>query len=73
MLREACQFFEQDIKVKKKYYHRDYTRRVVYNSNFDLYSSKALAANWRDSLYSTTGPDPFNPEELPEACRYVVA
>ncbi|PHT38983.1 1-aminocyclopropane-1-carboxylate oxidase -like protein 6 [Capsicum baccatum] len=69
MLREAGRFFEQDIEVKKKYYHCDYTRRVVYNNNFDLYSSKALAANWRDSLYSTIGPDPFNPEELPEACR----
>lgn len=71
MLRGARGFFEQDIDVKKKYYHRDYTRRVVYNSNFDLYNPKALAVNWRDSLYSTMGPEPFNPEELPEACRYV--
>ncbi|KAF3636910.1 hypothetical protein T459_07851 [Capsicum annuum] len=39
MLREACQFFEQDIKQTG------------------------------ETLYSTTGPDPFNPEELPEACR----
>lgn len=72
MLRGARGFFEQDIDVKKKYYHRDYTRRVVYNSNFDLYSPKALAVNWRDSLYSTMGPEPFNPEELPEACREIV-
>ncbi|KAK4361549.1 hypothetical protein RND71_020501 [Anisodus tanguticus] len=72
MMRGARGFFEQDIEVKKQYYHRDYTQRVVYNSNFDLYSPKTLAANWRDSLYSTMGPDPLNPEELPEACREIV-
>ncbi|XP_016472459.1 1-aminocyclopropane-1-carboxylate oxidase homolog [Nicotiana tabacum] len=71
MLRGARRFFEQDIEIKKQYYHRDYTQRVAYNSNFDLYSPKAISVNWSDSLYSTMGPDPLNPEELPEACREI--
>lgn len=62
-------FFEQDVEVKKRWYTRESigTKRVVHNSNFDLYS--APTANWRDSLYCTMAPQHPNPEELPEICR----
>lgn len=65
----ARRFFEQDSEVKKGFYTRDVTRKMVYNSNFDLYTS--TAANWRDTFFSYMAPTPPDPEELPEACRYV--
>ncbi|XP_052625913.1 1-aminocyclopropane-1-carboxylate oxidase homolog 3-like [Lactuca sativa] len=62
-------FFEQDSEVKKQWYTRDrFGRRVVYNSNFDLYS--APVANWRDSFLCTMYPDPPHPQELPSPCRF---
>lgn len=70
MLRGARRFHEQEIDVKKPYYSRDVARKVMYNCNFDLFSEKPLAANWRDSLYSVMAPTPAKPEELPETCRY---
>ncbi|KAE8714625.1 1-aminocyclopropane-1-carboxylate oxidase-like protein 3 [Hibiscus syriacus] len=60
-------FFEQDDELKKQYYTRDNTKKVVYNSNFDLLT--APAANWRDSVYYNLAPDPPKPEELPEPFR----
>ncbi|XP_043721330.1 1-aminocyclopropane-1-carboxylate oxidase homolog 11-like isoform X2 [Telopea speciosissima] len=64
-------FYEEDTEVKKQFYTRDYVnKRVAYNSNFDLYSSPA--ANWRDSMYCSMGPQPFNPQDLPEACRDIL-
>ncbi|KAM3382909.1 1-aminocyclopropane-1-carboxylate oxidase [Capsicum galapagoense] len=71
MLRGTRRFHEQDVDIKKPYYSRDVARNVMYNSNFDLFSDKALAANWRDSLYSVMAPSPAKPEELPEACREI--
>ncbi|KAI8561013.1 hypothetical protein RHMOL_Rhmol04G0302300 [Rhododendron molle] len=61
-------FHEQDIEVKKGFYTRDFTRRIVYNSNFDLYTG--LATNWRDSIYCIMAPQPRDPQELPAVCRY---
>ena len=66
----ARRFYEQDNEVKKEFYTRDRTRKVVYNSNFDLYVSKA--ANWRDTFYCVMAPHPLNPQELPATCRYVI-
>lgn len=63
----ARRFFEQDTEVKKQFYTRDVTRKIVYNSNFDLYSSPA--ANWRDTFFCFMAPNPPEPEELPDACR----
>ncbi|XVE81799.1 hypothetical protein DITRI_Ditri15bG0095000 [Diplodiscus trichospermus] len=63
----AIRFFEQDVKVKKQLFSRDYTKRVVYNSNFDLYS--APAAKWRDTVFCSMAPDPPMPEELPSVFR----
>lgn len=62
-------FFEQDTELKKEFYSRDVTRKVVYNSNHDLFSSPM--ATWKDSFFSYMAPNPPNPEELPEACRFV--
>nr|AYC63495.1 2-oxoglutarate-dependent dioxygenase [Scoparia dulcis] len=63
-------FHEQDTDIKKEYYTRDFTKKMVYNSNFDLYSSPA--ANWRDSFNCVMAPDPPKPEELPPVCREIL-
>ncbi|XP_042503178.1 1-aminocyclopropane-1-carboxylate oxidase homolog 1-like [Macadamia integrifolia] len=71
MLQGVRRFYEQDTEVKKQFYIRDFAnKRVVYNSNFDLYSSNA--ADWRDTLFCLMGPQPLNPDELPEACRDIL-
>ncbi|CAH1412333.1 unnamed protein product [Lactuca virosa] len=67
VLQGVRRFHEQDVEVKKQFYTRDNTRTVVYNSNFDLYSSPS--ANWRDTFFSFMAPSPPPPEELPEVCR----
>ena len=63
-------FYEQDLEVKKQYYTRDYTKPLVYNCNFDLYTG--LAVNWRDTFYSLMAPNPPKMEDLPAVCRYVL-
>ncbi|KAK6145970.1 hypothetical protein DH2020_019839 [Rehmannia glutinosa] len=60
-------FHELENEVKKQYYSRDFKRKVVYNSNFDLH--QAPSANWRDTLYLIMAPKPPEPEELPQVCR----
>lgn len=70
MLRGVRRFNEQDTEVKRQFYTRDVTRKVVYNSNFDLYTSPT--ANWRDTFFCFMAPNPPLPEELPDSCRYVV-
>ncbi|XP_023739814.1 1-aminocyclopropane-1-carboxylate oxidase homolog 1 [Lactuca sativa] len=68
MKKGVLAFFEQDSEVRKQWYTRDRSaNRVVYNSNFDLYS--APVANWRDSVMCTVYPNPPQPEELPSPCR----
>ncbi|KAE8717651.1 1-aminocyclopropane-1-carboxylate oxidase-like protein 11 [Hibiscus syriacus] len=63
-------FFEQDLEFKKKFYTRDSTKKVIYSSNFHLYSSPA--ADWKDTLFCCMAPDPPLPEELPEVSRDVI-
>ncbi|KAL7609473.1 hypothetical protein Lser_V15G13965 [Lactuca serriola] len=64
-------FFEQDSEVRKQWYTRDRSaNRVVYNSNFDLYS--APVTNWRDSFVCRMYPNPPQPEELPPPCRDIL-
>ncbi|KAG8370381.1 hypothetical protein BUALT_Bualt14G0111100 [Buddleja alternifolia] len=70
MLNGVRRFNEQDTEIKKRYYTRDFTKRVSYHSNFDLYGSPA--ANWRDTFYCTVAPIPPKPEEFPEACREIM-
>lgn len=60
-------FYGQDVELKKKMYTRDATKKVVYNSNFDLYCG--TATNWRDTFYCLMAPNPPDPEELPAVCR----
>ncbi|KAF5182904.1 1-aminocyclopropane-1-carboxylate oxidase-like protein [Thalictrum thalictroides] len=68
MIKGVIRFNEHDDEVKKEYHSRDRSKKVYYNSNFDLYLSKA--ANWRDTLaINVLRSDPLNPEELPDACR----
>ncbi|TYI66834.1 hypothetical protein E1A91_D09G254400v1 [Gossypium mustelinum] len=66
----ARRFFEQDVESKSRFFSRDYTKRVVYNSNFDLYSSPA--AKWRDTVVCSMAPDPPKPEELPAVFRDIM-
>lgn len=61
-------FHEQDSEVKKEFYSRDVMRKVTYNSNFDLL--KSPTANWRDTLYCVMAPNPPDPKEIPEVCKY---
>ncbi|KAG5240659.1 1-aminocyclopropane-1-carboxylate oxidase [Salix suchowensis] len=63
-------FHHQDVEVKKEFYSRDYFRKVLYNSNFDLY--QVPAASWRDTLTCVMAPSPPDPEELPLACRDIL-
>ncbi|KAK7277214.1 hypothetical protein RIF29_18365 [Crotalaria pallida] len=63
-------FYEQDSEVKREFYSRDPTRPLVYNSNFDLYSSPA--ANWRDTFFCFMAPHPPKPEDLPSVCRDIL-
>lgn len=61
-------FFEQDDEVKRAWYTRDVTKKLVYNANFDLYS--ATAANWRDTFLVVAAPEPLEKEDLPQPCGY---
>ncbi|KAL0368419.1 UNVERIFIED_CONTAM: 1-aminocyclopropane-1-carboxylate oxidase1 [Sesamum calycinum] len=63
-------FNEQDTEIKKQFYSRDVTKKVTFNSNFDLFSSPA--ANWRDTIYCVIAPNPPQPEELPTVCREIM-
>ncbi|KAI3980023.1 hypothetical protein MKX01_042677 [Papaver californicum] len=60
---------EEDAELKKHLYKKDLSRKVEFDSNFILYKSRS--ANWRDTLRCLLStPDPINPEELPDTCRY---
>ncbi|KAK4772281.1 hypothetical protein SAY86_014056 [Trapa natans] len=71
MIEGIRRFHEQDAEEKKKFYSRDYGgKKVLYNSNFDLFRSPA--ANWRDTLVCVLAPRPPSPEELPGVCRDII-
>ncbi|XP_050216352.1 1-aminocyclopropane-1-carboxylate oxidase homolog 11-like [Mercurialis annua] len=67
MIDGVRRFHEQETEVKKRFFTRDESKKVIYNTNFDFYQAKA--ANWRDSLYCLMAPNPPNPADLPEVCR----
>ncbi|PIN05844.1 Iron/ascorbate family oxidoreductase [Handroanthus impetiginosus] len=68
MIEGVREFNEQDVEEKKKYYSRDRTRNVRFNSSYDLFTSRT--ASWRDSLtISFSGPDETDPQDLPPPCR----
>ncbi|XP_011091186.1 1-aminocyclopropane-1-carboxylate oxidase homolog 1-like [Sesamum indicum] len=62
--------FHEDTETKKQYHSRDFTKKMIYNSNFDLFSSPA--ASWRDSFNCIMAPDPPQPDELPSSCREIL-
>ncbi|XP_049406586.1 1-aminocyclopropane-1-carboxylate oxidase homolog [Solanum stenotomum] len=72
MLQGTRRFFEQDVDIKKQYYTRDNTKKVVHVSNFDLYSPSVSATNWRDSIFCLMAPNHPSPEELPIAYREIL-
>ncbi|CAB4292286.1 unnamed protein product [Prunus armeniaca] len=67
MLAAARGFHELLTEVKAEYYSREQMRKVKFRSNFDLYQTKF--ASWRDSLFCVMGPEPLDPQELPDVCR----
>ncbi|XP_010556889.1 PREDICTED: 1-aminocyclopropane-1-carboxylate oxidase homolog 11-like [Tarenaya hassleriana] len=69
-MKDGVRRFHEDGESKKRFFSRDFTKKVVYNSNFDLYISPF--ANWRDTLACYMSPDPPKPEEIPEACRDII-
>ncbi|PIA42024.1 hypothetical protein AQUCO_02100099v1 [Aquilegia coerulea] len=70
MIEGVRNFNEQPKEVKSEYYTRDSTKKVVYNSNFDLF--QAPSANWRDTIFCSMAPEPPNPEDLPQTCRDIL-
>ncbi|OIS98877.1 PREDICTED: 1-aminocyclopropane-1-carboxylate oxidase homolog [Nicotiana attenuata] len=72
MLQGTRRFFEQNIEIKKQFYTRDNTKKVVHVSNFDLYRPSVPAANWRDSIFCLIAPNHPSPEELPTECREIL-
>nr|XP_043630546.1 1-aminocyclopropane-1-carboxylate oxidase homolog 1-like [Erigeron canadensis] len=66
-LQGVRRFHEQHVEVKKPFYTRDHSKKVVYNSNLNLYGNPAT--DWRDTFFSFMAPSPPLPEELPEVCR----
>ncbi|KAM7462968.1 hypothetical protein LguiA_031089 [Lonicera macranthoides] len=68
MLEGIRLFHEQDVEVKREWYSRDKLRKVKFNSNYDLYKSRA--ANWRDTLsISMLLSEDIDPNEVPLVCR----
>ncbi|CAN4121331.1 unnamed protein product [Withania somnifera] len=70
MIRGARNFHEQNTEIKKQWYTREFTKVIVYNSNFDLYS--APATNWRDTFFCIMAPNRPSPDELPQICRDII-
>ena len=68
MKKGVLRFHEQAAEAKKEFYTRDLGKKVVYLSNFDLYSGSLT--NWRDSFSAFMAPNPPNPEELPSVIRF---
>ncbi|GAB4843173.1 hypothetical protein Ancab_013149 [Ancistrocladus abbreviatus] len=62
-------FNEEDDDAKKALYIRERTKQVKFNTNYDLYRSRA--ANWRDTLtvdHVRSGTQ-FDASQLPAICR----
>lgn len=55
MLEGVRRFNEEDPEVRMSYYTRDRSKKVLFNSNFDLYL--APVANWRDTIFCVMAPD----------------
>ena len=71
MIKGIRRFNEQDTEVKKEFYTRDFSKKVTFVSNFDLF--QAPAATWKDSFSCIIAPNPPDPTDMPAVCRYVVS
>ncbi|KAK9150704.1 hypothetical protein Syun_009013 [Stephania yunnanensis] len=67
MVEGVRKFHELPKEERSKYYTRDTSKMVRYNSNFDL--NGAPAANWRDSITCFVAPVSPNPDDLPREIR----
>ncbi|XVE65862.1 hypothetical protein DITRI_Ditri08aG0033500 [Diplodiscus trichospermus] len=67
MIDGVRKFNEQDLELKREFYSRDATKKVKFNSNFDLYNSRT--ADWRDTLSLSSLDSEPDPNEMPEVCR----
>lgn len=67
MIEGVRNFHEMDTDEKKKYYTRDFSNKVRYTCNFDLYTSKA--ADWRDSVTIAFTDELKDGQHLPVSCR----
>ncbi|XP_073009303.1 1-aminocyclopropane-1-carboxylate oxidase homolog 1-like [Typha latifolia] len=70
MVAGVRRFHEEDLDVKKKYYTRDLSQKVGFNTNLDFYRSKA--ADWRDTFHCIMAPEEPKQEEVPLAFREVM-
>ncbi|CAI9118216.1 OLC1v1019751C1 [Oldenlandia corymbosa var. corymbosa] len=70
MLDGTRKFHEQDSELKKELYSRDPMMKLRYESNIDLYKSRA--ANWRDTMtINLLFSNQLELNELPEICRVI--
>ncbi|KAK1380636.1 1-aminocyclopropane-1-carboxylate oxidase-like [Heracleum sosnowskyi] len=60
-------FNEQPMEIKSRYYHREMGLGASFQTNFDLFQSKA--ASWRDTLQVRLAPMPPDLNYVPEVCR----
>ena len=59
-------FNEHNVEVWKELYIRDTMKKVLFNTNFDLYKSRTV--NWRDSQTISLLAVDLVFEELPAVC-----
>ncbi|MED6108017.1 hypothetical protein PIB30_019607 [Stylosanthes scabra] len=70
MVNGTRMFHEQDPEVRKLYYTRDLTKKVLYVSNFSLFQEPYT--HWRDTLGISMFQGTPKDEELPQVCRDIV-
>ncbi|XP_038875327.1 1-aminocyclopropane-1-carboxylate oxidase homolog 6-like [Benincasa hispida] len=70
MMNGIRRFHEQDGEMKKDIYSRDFQRKILFNTNFDLF--KGVSTNWRDTLTVVVAPHGVEPEEIPAVSREAI-
>ncbi|CAF1697843.1 unnamed protein product [Brassica napus] len=63
-------FHALDPEKRKRFYSREKTKAIKYNSNSDLYDSPA--ASWRDTLSCFMFPDVPKTDDLPDICSEIM-
>ncbi|KGN61614.1 1-aminocyclopropane-1-carboxylate oxidase homolog 6 [Cucumis sativus] len=70
MMAGIRRFHEQEEEMKKDLYSRDFQRKILFNTNFDLF--KGVSTNWRDTLTVVVAPRGVEEEEIPEVSREAI-